>query len=211
MNLMGFFVLQAKSRLYKGVFMNRKETTEFLSNLLIQERLSGVGKYYAKEVVFDYGTAHPKRVDFVQYAPGGATYIGEIENGKCICYEIKSCKEDVYSGNGLNFFGDENYIVTTMECYKSLLPDMQSGKLSKHIIEMNDNRLPGYSFLIAVPDKTVLERFNPQQALMKEYENTTPLESYDYWRFAKMSTNSKKTCRTRSLTEFLFCMVRSGR
>ena len=29
--------------------MNRKETTEFLSNLLI-ERLSGRGKYYASEV-----------------------------------------------------------------------------------------------------------------------------------------------------------------
>lgn len=33
--------------------MNRKETTEFLSNLLV-ERLSGRGKYYASEVTLDY-------------------------------------------------------------------------------------------------------------------------------------------------------------
>lgn len=37
------------------------------------------------------------------------------------CYEIKSCKEDVYSGNGLNFYGEKNYIVTTMECYKDFM------------------------------------------------------------------------------------------
>ena len=46
--------------------MNRKETTEFLSNLLI-ERLSGRGKYYASEVTLDYngGKGETKLVDFI--------------------------------------------------------------------------------------------------------------------------------------------------
>ena len=203
--------MSSGKNIQRNVRMNRKDVTAFLSDILISDRLSGIGKYYAREVVFDYGTTHPKRVDFVQYVPNGATFIGEIENGSCICYEIKSCKEDVYSGNGLNFFGDENYIVTTMECYKSLLPDMQSGKFTDHIKEMNDGRYPGFQFLIAVPDKKDMERFNPQKTLMDEYEHTTGLDEYPSWRLAKMSTNSINTCRTRSLTEFLFCMVRSGR
>lgn len=50
--------------------MNRKETTEFLSKLLI-ERLSGRGKYYASEVTLDCGggKGKEKRVDFVQFVP----------------------------------------------------------------------------------------------------------------------------------------------
>jgi hypothetical protein len=191
--------------------MNRKETTEFLSDLLIRDRFSGAGKYYAKEVVLDWGLAHPKRVDFLQYIPNGATYVGDIESGRFICYEIKSCREDVYSGNGLNFFGDENYIVTTMECYKSLLPDMQSGKFSKHIVEMNDGKSRPCDFLIAVPDRTGFERFNPSNAILEEFENPTQLDDYSNWRLAKQMMGNRKSCRIRSTTELLFCMVRSGR
>lgn len=46
-------------------------------------------------------------------------------------------KEDVFSGNGLNFLGEKNYIVTTMECYKSIQEDIRSGKLNAHIEEWN--------------------------------------------------------------------------
>lgn len=51
--------------------MNRKETTEFLSNLLI-ERLSGRGKYYASEVTLDCGggKGETKRVDFMNNING---------------------------------------------------------------------------------------------------------------------------------------------
>ena len=47
--------------------MNRKETTEFLSKLLVQRKLAG--KYYASEVTLDFGCGKgkEKRVDFVQF------------------------------------------------------------------------------------------------------------------------------------------------
>ena len=61
--------------------MNRKETTEFLSKLLI-ERLSGRGKYYASEVTLDCGggKGKEKRVDFVQFVPKNQSTSG-IEKG----------------------------------------------------------------------------------------------------------------------------------
>lgn len=45
--------------------MNRVETTKFLSDLLVSDRLTGRGKYYASEVSIDYGTSNVKRVDFM--------------------------------------------------------------------------------------------------------------------------------------------------
>ena len=83
--------------------MDRKETTQFLSDLLVRDRLSGRGKYYAKEVSIDYGTADVKRVDFMQFEPEGVVSISEIEKGIFTCYEIKSCKADFNSGFGKNF------------------------------------------------------------------------------------------------------------
>ena len=127
--------------------MNRAETTRFLGDLL-KERL-GFRSYWSREVSIDYGTNRVKRVDFMQFVPSGVIYPSEIEKGIFICYEVKSCREDVYSGNGLNFLGEKNYIITTMQCYKEILPDINSGKLWKHIqeckrrkrIKMNDGRL----------------------------------------------------------------------
>ena len=96
--------------------MNRKETTEFLSKLLVQRKL--VGKYYASEVTLDFGCGKgkEKRADFVQFVPKNQSTSG-IEKGEFIFYEVKSCKDDYHSGNGLNFEGERNYIVTTMETY----------------------------------------------------------------------------------------------
>lgn len=97
--------------------MNREEITKFLGDLLIQQRLSGRGKYWASEVTLDYGQGKgkQKRVDFMQFKPQNQLAVSELEKGEFICYEIKSCKADVFSGHGLNFEGDRNYIVTTME------------------------------------------------------------------------------------------------
>lgn len=113
--------------------MNRKMVTSFLSNLLITKKLQGIGKYWASEVSIDYGSTNVKRVDFMQFMPPNQCSVGAIEKGQFICYEIKSCREDVYSGNGLNFLGEQNYIVTTMECYKDLIADRNSGKLLEHM------------------------------------------------------------------------------
>lgn len=117
--------------------MKRSETTKFLSRLLEKSRFSGPGKYWAREVSLDYGYAagKPRRVDYMQFIPENQCSISAIEKGIFTCYEIKSCKEDIYSGNGLNFIGEKNYLVTTMECYKEILPDLKNGKFAQHIRE----------------------------------------------------------------------------
>ena len=70
--------------------MNRKETTAFLGKLLVKERLTGAGKYWASEVSIDYGTKDVKRVDFMQFEPAGVVGVSGIEKGIFICYEVKS-------------------------------------------------------------------------------------------------------------------------
>lgn len=180
--------------------MNRKETTEFLSNLVISSRLSGQGKYYAREVCIDYGTVNVKRIDFMQFEPAGVVYQSDIEKGIFTCYEIKSCKEDVYSGNGLNFIGEKNYIVTTMECYKEIQPDMQSGKLWQHIKECCPESSAHYGIMVPVPKFT---------ETVDEYENPTELSNDISWDL-RVVIPCNKGSRKRSMTELLFCMLRSG-
>lgn len=180
--------------------MNRKDTTKFLSNLLVKERLSGRGKYYAREVSIDYGTTNVKRVDFMQFEPGGVVYQSDIEKGIFTCYEIKSCKEDVYSGNGLNFIGEKNYIVTTMACYKAIQEDMRSGKLWSHIIECCPEASAHFGVMVAVP-----EYIKPED----EYENPTELTNDIAWEL-KVIYPCNQGSRKRSMTELLFCMLRSG-
>lgn len=182
--------------------MTRKETTKFLSDLLISNRLAGRGKYYAREVSIDYGTKNVKRVDFMQFEPGGVIYQSDIEKGIFTCYEVKSCKEDVYSGNGLNFIGEKNYIVTTMQCYKDIQPDMRSGKLWNHIMECcpEAGYHPHFGFMVPVPWS-----FKPED----EYENPTELNNDIEWEL-KVIYPCVQGSRKRSMTELLFCMLRSG-
>lgn len=180
--------------------MDRKETTKFLSDLLISNRLSGRGNYYAREVSIDYGTSHVKRVDFMQFEPKGVIYQSDIEKGIFTCYEVKSCKEDVYSGNGLNFIGEKNYIVTTMECYKELQPDMRSGKLWNHIQECCPESSPHFGFIVPVPFMT-----KPGD----EFANPTKLDADVNWEM-KVIYPCNIGRRRRSTTELLFCMLRSG-
>ena len=106
--------------------MNRKDITKMLGRTLIQSKFSGMGKYWASEVSIDPFTATGKggRVDFMQFIPENQYSISGLEKGIFVCYEVKSCREDVFSGNGLNFYGEKNYIVTTMQCYKDILPDL---------------------------------------------------------------------------------------
>lgn len=75
--------------------------------------------YYAKEVTFDYATAHATRVDFMKFKPVNNTVSG-IEKGDFYCYEVKSTPDDFRSGHGLNFIGDYNYIITTPETYEAI-------------------------------------------------------------------------------------------
>lgn len=179
--------------------MNRAETTKFLGNLLIEKL--GNRTYWGREVSIDYGTNRVKRVDFMQFEPAGVIYQSDIEKGIFTCYEIKSCKEDVYSGNGLNFLGEKNYIVTTMQCYKDIQPDMRSGKLWKHIQECNPESMGHYGIMVPVPYGI---------ELTDEYENPTELTNDRRWELKVIMPCCQKG-RKRSTTELLFCMLRSGK
>ena len=186
--------------------MNRKETTKFLTELLIRDRLSD-RKYYAKEVTLDYGTIQPKRVDVMEFRPKGVVYASEMEKGIFVCYEIKSCYEDVYSGHGLNFVGEKNYIVTTMDTYKKLQEDLRNGKLQKHIADFMDVKdCPQFGIIVPIPAR-IDQRSTDE--IYSEYENPTELnEDMNKWRMYA-AVNCRETYRTRSTVEMLFCMLRS--
>lgn len=183
--------------------MNRKETTEFLGNLLVKSRFSGMGKYWAREVSIDYGhmKGKEKRVDFMQFIPVGQCSVSSIEKGIFVCYEIKSCKADVYSGNGLNFLGEKNYIVMPMESLKEIQQDVRSGKLYKHIEECNPESTHNFGIMVPVPWTTKPE---------DEYENPTELNEEIAWEL-KVIAPCRQVERKRSMIELLFCMMRSGR
>lgn len=181
--------------------MKRGEITRFLGDLLVNDRLCKRGKYYASEVSIDYGTSDVKRVDFMQFEPSGVTAISAIEKGTFTCYEIKSCKEDVYSGNGLNFFGEKNYIVTTMACYKDILPDFRSGKFANYMSEKHPDSSIYYGVMVAIP-------FWGEAT--EEFNDPTPLSEDRNWKL-EIVLPCRQGIRTKSMTELLFCMLRSGR
>ena len=184
--------------------MNRKETTKLITNTLIRDRLSD-RKYYAREVSIDANTINIKRVDVMEFKPQGVICTSDIEKGIFICYEIKSCVEDVYSGNGLNFLGEQNYIVTTMDTYKKLQEDMRERKLDNYIKEHYPESSLNYGVIVLVPESTDLRT---QEGKYAEYKNPTPLDADVAWK-----TYTIYPChdghRKRSTTELLFCMLRS--
>ncbi len=185
--------------------MNRKEITRFLTDLLIQDRLFD-RKYYAKEVTLDYGTTHPKRIDVMEFRPEGVMYTSDIEKGIFVCYEIKSCVEDVYSGNGLNFYTEENYIVTTMQTYKKLQEDIRNGKLEEHIKAcVNKETCPRFGIMIAVPYYLDLRK---SQEMYEEYDHPHELTPGSGWKLWTVMP-CRKNRRERSMNELLFCMLRA--
>lgn len=101
--------------------MTRGETTKFLSDLA--EKLINPHNdpriYWAKEVTFDYSSAHAVRVDYMKFKPVNNT-VGGIEKGDFYCYEVKSSVEDFHSKNGHNFIGDFNYYIMPEEVYATV-------------------------------------------------------------------------------------------
>lgn len=167
--------------------MNRKETTEFLSNLLVTKKLSGMGKYYASEVTLDWGggKGKEKRVDFIQFIPKNQSTSG-IEKGEFIFYEVKSCKADYNSGNGLTFEGERNYIVTTMETYKQIIHDKPWN----------------VGVYVACPE---------HRKPVDEFENPTPIDDNSMDWTLKIATEAHPKDRKRSMSQLLFYMLRSGK
>lgn len=165
--------------------MNRKETTAFLSNLLVH-RLSGRGKYWAREVSLDYGTKDVKRVDFMQFEPEGVVHISEIEKGSFTSYEVKSCKADYNSGFGQNFETEKNYFVMPMELYKELCRELNGAYVGVMC------PVPLYG------------------NVTEEFENPTPLGTKNIGWELKVVKAARKSYRKRSMVELLFCMLRAG-
>lgn len=165
--------------------MNRKETTKFLGDLLIREKLNGIGICWAREVSLDYGTKDVRRVDFMKFEPENQMSISGIEKGIFTCYEVKSCKNDFNSGFGRNFMGEKNYFVMPMQLYKEVIRDIE-----------ND-----IGVLVPIP------RYRDK---VDEFENPTELGSeLSDWKFEAIRY-ARQQNRKRSMTELLFCMIRSG-
>ena len=185
--------------------MDRKQTTKLLTDILIADKLSD-RKYYAKEVTLDYGTEHSKRIDVVQFVPKGVVHASDIEKGIFVCYEIKSCVQDVYSGNGLNFYGEKNYLVLTMDTYKALTEDFRMGKFQNYLTENYPESSHYYGVLVAVPASVDIKN---AAALFDEFEHPSEFkgETKDWKLYAILPC--REGSRSRSSTEMLFCMLRS--
>ena len=185
--------------------MNRKETTKLLTDILIQDKLSD-RKYFAKEVTLDYTTPHEKRVDVMQFIPKGVIHASDIEKGIFICYEVKSCWKDVYSGNGLNFFGEKNYIVTTMATYKQLINDYNNNVITRYLDSHHPESLHNFGFMVPIPKHIDLKDAN---AIYQEFENPTEFKgkSSDWRLWTPIVCHEGH--RNKSTTELLFCMLRS--
>ena len=97
--------------------MSRAETTAMLSEL-VEKRLKNQTAFWASEVNFDRGTPDERRVDYVGFKPlniNGEPVPASVEKGCFEFCEVKSCMADFTSGNGLTFYGDQNYLVCTKE------------------------------------------------------------------------------------------------
>lgn len=184
--------------------MNRKETTTLLTEILIHDRLLD-RKYYAKEVTLDSYTTHSTRIDVMQFIPNGVIYTSDIEKGIFICYEIKSCLDDIYSGNGLNFIGEKNYIVTTMDTYKELQPKLIDGTFDEFMEKKHNNKHPNFGVMVAVPNNIDCRKTSD---IHSEYENPTPFDASTNWKLYEIY-HCREGARTRSTTELLFCMLRA--
>lgn len=181
--------------------MNRSKITEFLSKLT-EQKLNSINSYWSREVCFDFGTSNIRRIDFMQFIPMNQLCIDGIEKGVFKGYEVKSCKQDYKSGYGQNYICEYNHIVMTMQTYKDLLKYDTEG--------FNEiNKLPHYvGILIACPkDPSKTDR----EIILSEFDNPTPIpENYDTYGWKLISAlNANKTYRKKSMTEMLFCLMRS--
>lgn len=103
--------------------MGRREVTDLLGSELVRLRLErrNAYSYWAHEVeVYRCGES-PMRIDFMHFEPADyhtCIHAGGIERGTFAVYEVKSCLADLKSGCGLNFVGDENWIVMPVELFE---------------------------------------------------------------------------------------------
>lgn len=164
--------------------MDRKLITQFLGDLLIKERLTGdMGKYWAREVVLNYGTKNVKRVDFMQFIPENQVDISGIEKGIFICYEVKSCKADFKSGFGQNFIGEKNYLVMPSALYEEVKSELPWGV---------GVMCPNY-----------------KKSIQENEVSSVGLDDIENWEM-RIVKKALKIGREKPMIELLFCMLRAG-
>ena len=186
--------------------MSRETTTALLGRVLKSNKLSEMGLLWAEEVTVNACHKDAKRIDFMSFKSSGCTFISDIEKGIFTCYEIKSCKEDVHSGNGLNFIGDENYLVITMQTYKDILPDINSGKLRDYVRNNHIESSVNFGVLVAVPASIDLRNTNK---IFNEFTSLTEFNGdCTNWKLYKIIP-CRKGFRKKSMAELLFCMLRA--
>lgn len=101
----------------------------------------------------------------------------------------------------MNFFGEKNYIVTTMECYKEIQPDFRSGKFANYMREKHPDSSIYYGVMVPIP-------FWGEAT--EEFKDPTSLSEDRDWKL-EVVLPCRQGIRTKSMTELLFCMLRSGR
>lgn len=108
---------------------DRFRTTRTLS-MLVEKRLANRCMVWGREVSFDRYTPDERRVDYVGFDPEIVDHgvrATSLEFGRTEFYEVKSCMDDVNSGHGLTFYGDENWLVTTPEVAERMRTDWRLG------------------------------------------------------------------------------------
>lgn len=124
--------------------MSRADTTAMLSEL-VEKRLKNQTAFWASEVNFDRNTPDYRRVDYVGFKPlnvNGEPVPASVEKGCFGFYEVKSCMADFTSGNGLTFYGDQNYLV----CTKELCDEIVTPPAPHHALR--DRRIRRHAFLL---------------------------------------------------------------
>lgn len=176
--------------------VDRKHITEFLSEVLIETKLSVPGTHWAREVVFDCGTTDVKRLDFLHFVPENQMSVAGLEHGSFTAYEIKSCKADFESGFGKNAEGDTNFFVTTAKAWGDVKENFSKRYGSE------------WSVLVAVP-----KRFSPRSKKVIDWildPDDTPMDDPGKWRLERIF-DGRPASRKRSLAELLFVMMRAKR
>lgn len=165
--------------------MKRSEITSLLDDELVRLRLTkrNAYGYWAHEVWLDRYSDHERRVDFVEFTPYGGPMYGDaahVEHGKFTFYEVKSCMADLKSGHGLNFEGDENFLVMPVELYEKYLQS-----------KIDD----GYVRAMCRHARCLLYGIG---------RNGKPT----FWEQPEIHLH-EKPCRKRSASELLFCIMRA--